>query len=203
MAIQLLLFDLGGVIFRFDPAPRLALMSAASGVASPAIEEALWASGFAETCDRGDVDAPGQIAGTRDRVPLDLTDEGVRDAWCVAFTPDAAVVALLDRLDPRLAVGTFSNNSELIRDGLTAAWPHLMARFRPAVWAYEAKALKPAHEAYRYVERVADVASDAICFVDDSARNVEGARAAGWDTIHFTGAAALRDALEKRGLLAG
>jgi len=38
-------------------------------------------------------------------------------------------------------------------------------------------------------------------FVDDSARNIEGARAAGFDVHHFTDPAALKPALEARGLL--
>lgn len=38
-------------------------------------------------------------------------------------------------------------------------------------------------------------------FIDDSLKNVEGARAAGWDAIHFVGAAALEQALQARGLL--
>ncbi|MDP2012430.1 MAG: HAD-IA family hydrolase, partial [Phenylobacterium sp.] len=40
-----------------------------------------------------------------------------------------------------------------------------------------------------------------ILFVDDSVANVESARAFGIDTHHFTDPAALRPALEARGLL--
>lgn len=41
----------------------------------------------------------------------------------------------------------------------------------------------------------------ATLFVDDSLRNIETARALGFDVLHFTDPAALRPALEARGLL--
>ena len=40
-----------------------------------------------------------------------------------------------------------------------------------------------------------------VLFIDDSARNIEAARALGMDVHHFTDPAALRPALEARGLL--
>ncbi|MEO0654492.1 MAG: HAD-IA family hydrolase, partial [Pseudomonadota bacterium] len=38
-------------------------------------------------------------------------------------------------------------------------------------------------------------------FIDDSPKNVDGAKAAGMDAIHFTDAAALEAALTERGFL--
>lgn len=49
-------------------------------------------------------------------------------------------------------------------------------------------------------ERAGVVPSECV-FIDDSPKNIEGAKAAGWDAIHFTTADALRSALEERNLL--
>jgi 2-haloacid dehalogenase len=47
----------------------------------------------------------------------------------------------------------------------------------------------------------AGVAPDACVFIDDSEKNVAGARAFGMDAIHFTTPEALEAALIERGLL--
>ena len=40
--IRTVVFDLGGVVCRFEPQRRLDRLSAATGIAGPAIESALW-----------------------------------------------------------------------------------------------------------------------------------------------------------------
>jgi 2-haloacid dehalogenase len=42
---------------------------------------------------------------------------------------------------------------------------------------------------------------EGVFYVDDSLRNVEAARAAGMDAVHFTDAVTLRADLRERGLL--
>lgn len=202
MPVRLILWDLGGVVFRFVPERRLRLLASNSSMSTGEIDAALWGSGLSEECDRGDLDAAGQVQLTRVRAHLDLSDDAIRDAWASAFEPDPEVVALLDQVADGVRLGSFSNNSELIHLGMQAAWPDLLARFDPSVWAYQARSLKPALEAYRYAERVAGVDAPEVCFVDDSEKNVAGAVEAGWDAVHFTDAEALRTALGERGLLA-
>ena len=61
--------------------------------------------------------------------------------------------------------------------------------------------MKPDPAIYRVVCERYGVTPGEILFVDDSARNIEAAAAFGYDTHHFTDPAALRPALEARGLL--
>lgn len=206
MTVSVVLFDLGGVVFQFRPADRLRLLSAASPLSEAEIEAALWGSGFSAECDRGIFSAEEQAAESRARARLALDDRAIREAWVSAFEPDTAVVRIVEELIAGLGagspvrVGSFSNNSALIRSGMEATWPALMARFSPSVWAYEARATKPDAQAYAFAAARAGVPGDEICFIDDSAGNARGAAEAGWDAIHFTDAEALRRALEARGL---
>ena len=60
--------------------------------------------------------------------------------------------------------------------------------------------LKPDREIYEHHVASFDLDPAATLFIDDSPANVEGAKAAGWQAVHFTGAAKLADDLKRLGL---
>lgn len=59
---------------------------------------------------------------------------------------------------------------------------------------------KPEGEIYDHHARTFGLDPDAILFFDDSPKNVEGARAAGWQARLFTGAERMRADLEEAGI---
>ena len=61
--------------------------------------------------------------------------------------------------------------------------------------------MKPDPAIFRLVCERFGLAPGEMLFVDDSAANIEAAQALGFDVHHFTDPAALRPALEARGLL--
>ena len=93
-----------------------------------------------------------------------------------------------------------SNMSHEVFDGITAMSPAFQ-RLGGIVISAEIAVIKPDPRLYRLAcERFGLEPSD-VLFVDDSAFNIAGARNLGFDTHHFTDPAALRPALEARGLL--
>lgn len=60
--------------------------------------------------------------------------------------------------------------------------------------------LKPEPAIYRLLMDRNRLVAEECIFIDDSAANVEGARALGMEAIHFTGAEALGDELARRGV---
>ncbi|MBO9400045.1 HAD family phosphatase [Shimia sp. R9_3] len=79
--------------------------------------------------------------------------------------------------------------------------PRLGEVFGTLVVSGEEGVIKPDPRIFEMLCERASVAPANCVFIDDSPKNVDGAKAAGWDAIHFTGAEALRAALEQRGLL--
>lgn len=67
----------------------------------------------------------------------------------------------------------------------------------------EVRLLKPDRAIYDLHARSFGLEPAATIFIDDSARNVEGAIAAGWQSVLFTDAAALRSDLAARGVRPG
>lgn len=79
-------------------------------------------------------------------------------------------------------------------------YPRLTTLFEDIVVSGIESQLKPEPEIYLTLTSRNAIAPEDCIFIDDSPRNVEGARAVGMDAIHFTGAPALREALARRGI---
>ncbi len=89
------------------------------------------------------------------------------------------------------AADTFADAREL--------FPFL-AKPRGVTVSGEVGLVKPDLAIYEKHARDFDLDAGATIFIDDSPANVEGARAAGWQAVHFTDAAALKDDLQARGI---
>jgi HAD superfamily hydrolase (TIGR01549 family) len=91
-------------------------------------------------------------------------------------------------------------SAETWPEGLKAH-PRLGEIFETLVVSGAEGIIKPDPRIFAMLCERAGVKAQDCVFIDDSLKNVEGAKAAGWDAIHFTSAGDLRVALEKRGLL--
>jgi glucose-1-phosphatase len=204
--IGAVLFDLGGVVCRFDAAARGAAFAALdpTGALTPeAVRGRLWHGEFVARCDEGAYTAAQMLGEIRRRLGLDVPDATVRAAWAAPFTLLPETVAVVDavRAAARARVGLLTDNPPLLREALDERYPGLLARFDPALFSYEFGAQKPAPVLFAGVIARLGLPAGAILLIDDSPENIAGARAAGMQAEHFTSGAALRVALTTRGLL--
>src|SRR4051812_5373444 len=195
---SVVVFDLGGVLCRFDPEARIRALAAASGWSAERIREHVWRSGR-------DADADAGRLGVEEAFALASLDGAVDHdtvvrSWEAAFSPDESVLALVDRVLARCAVLT--NNGPVVEELFTGRLELIARRCDPVLLSWRLGATKPSLSAYeRAAERIGAAAPE-LFFVDDSSRNVDGARAAGWDAMRFTTADALERELSTRDLLA-
>ncbi|MFN3511817.1 MAG: HAD family hydrolase [Phenylobacterium sp.] len=110
---------------------------------------------------------------------------------------EAAIEALHARGVPQFVL---SNMSHEVFDGITAMSP-AFRRIEGFVISANEKLMKPQPEIYQRACERFGCAPEDFLFVDDSAWNIAAAAELGFDTLHFTDPAALRPALESRGLL--
>jgi HAD superfamily hydrolase (TIGR01509 family) len=110
---------------------------------------------------------------------------------------EAAIEALHEAGVPQFVL---SNMSHEVFDGIVAMSP-AFARIEGFVISANEKLMKPHADIYRIVCERFGYAPEDFLFVDDGAWNTEAAAALGFDTHHFTDPAAIRPALEARGLL--
>lgn len=109
-------------------------------------------------------------------------------------------VAILDELKiagvPLYAITNFS--SEKFTEA-KSRFPFLASSFRDTVVSAEERLLKPDRRIFEALLTRNNLEAGACVFIDDSVKNVEGAREAGLEAVHFTGADKLRADLAEFG----
>lgn len=199
--VSVVLFDLGGVVCRFDPAPRLARLAALAHPSEADEQRRLFESGLTTDFDRGRYTTDEWFEVVSTELRLDLSLDTFEDVILSALTPDPEVLELVRRLRVRAAMLT--DNPPLLAEAIPRRFPELAGRFDPMLFSYQLGVLKPDPEAFRLtVERIG-VPPEQVLFIDDTAANVLGARNAGLQALPFTSAEALARDLEARGLLGG
>lgn len=198
----LLLFDLDGVLARYDHAARLRLLAERSGASIKDVNAALFESGLEADSDLGRYDSAGHVAelALRLRRPLSLSD--CIDARAAAMQIDADVLALARAASQRCAVAIFTNNGLLLREHLATILPPLFPLFDGRVrCSAEFGVGKPESRAFRLCLDSLDFRPADTLFIDDKAENAAGARQAGLQAHHFRDSARLANELRQRGLI--
>lgn len=192
-AIDWVVFDLGGVVFRWTDA--LGRLAERIGAASAAEEFRAAYSAPRSAYDR-DSDAAaywaavaqgsGAPAPTAEDVAA-LTALDI-EGWSHS---DPEMLALIDDLHHagvRLAV--LSNAPATMGDHVRSRpWA---SAFDVIIMSGEIGLMKPDEEIYRYLLGTLAVPADRVAFTDDLAANIAGAAATGIRALHFTGVPTLR-----------
>ena len=79
----------------------------------------------------------------------------------------------------------FTNNGPLEEEVLTRLYPEVFGPFEHLFFCWRLTASKPDPAVYRQVTDLLGVAPGQISFADDSAGNVETARACGWNAVRY------------------
>lgn len=198
--MKAIVFDIGNVLVRWDPylafLPDLGTREAVEAflIRTDFSVRNLRADGgerFADLArEIADPADAALFAGYVERYPLAVA-EAIEGTW-----------ALMEGLRARgHAIHAITNASIETMPAAYAAHPRLATSFGVTVVSGAERVLKPEARIFQVLcERAGVKALDCV-FIDDSEKNVIGARAAGMDAIHFTGPAALAEALAGRGLI--
>lgn len=119
---------------------------------------------------------------------------------CFALEPlRPEMVDLAQALSGRYRLALLSNASPSLRRQLVR-WPHVLGLFEVVIISAEVGLRKPDPRIYQLALQRLQLAPEEVVFVDDKARNVEGARAVGMEGILFSSPAQLEEELQARGL---
>lgn len=195
-----IVFDIGNVLVRWDPA--LAWIDADNSRSD--IESFLERINFRDLNVRGDagesfVDLASDIADEDDRRRL----EGYVDRFplTVAEKVDGTWAILEELIAGEHAVHAITNWSAETWPKGCDVHPRLRDAFETLIVSGVERVSKPDLAIFELLCERAGVAPETCLFIDDSAKNVAGAVAAGWQAILFVDAPALRRDLESRGVL--
>ena len=202
MTIAAVVFDIGNVLIRWDPAVHYDRVIGED--ARRALFAAVDLHGMNLAVDGG-ADLHDSVEALAARHPDHARDiRRWRDEW-LAFVqgPIDGSVAILHRLRaagvPVFALTNFGHAPLAMAD---AAFPFLRDFDRRFVSA-DLRLLKPDPAIYAAVETATGLPPGALFFTDDRPENIAAAAARGWRTHLFDGPEGLAAALQAAGLLAG
>ena len=199
--ITIVLFDLGGVVCRYDPSERLALLAEDSGLEPDEVHRRVWGSPLGLDFEVGRYTTVEWFALVRESLGLRMDDERLREVILTALTIDPDVLAIVDGLQGRLRTAMLTDNPPLLLEALPTHFPEIEPRFDPVLISCELGLLKPSREIFEAaLARLGEPAAN-VLFVDDIEANVLGARACGIEAVQFTSAEALRADLVRHGVL--
>ena len=203
-----IVFDLGGVVYRWRPdefLTRLAPAHAATPEAARAFGAAFFQSfdGDWSEFDRGALDAAVLGRRTAHRLGLALEEaQAVIDAVPAELQPIEPTVALAGRLARAGHVLHFLSNMPRPYAAALTARDALFGLFDSGVFSSDVGLIKPEPGLFAHAERAFGAAPSELLLIDDAVRNVEAARAAGWQALLFRDAAQCARELQALGIAA-
>ena len=199
-------FDLGAVLFAWEPtrlvqahlAAHAPTESAAAALGRALFHHDDWTSFDCgtRTLEESVARMAARLALPADRLLAMLDGLGER------LVPIDVTVALLEELYGRREAGEplklyYLSNMPSPYARAIMARHGFMRRFDGGVFSGDVKFLKPHREIYELLAVRHALAAERTVFTDDSAPNVEAARAFGWHAIHCTAPAALATQLSR------
>ncbi|HMV26177.1 MAG TPA: HAD family phosphatase [bacterium] len=184
--IRAIFFDLGKVLVDFDWNTAAEHISRKSELKITEIIYRSTASDVAMSFECGQLDSKEFL----EKLKLSLRFRGTTDElhflWTEIFTPIHNNIELLYRLKPTYTLGLISNTNALHFDYIRNTYD-FTKEFDRLILSYEVGAMKPARQIFEKAIAGMNLRSEEILFIDDIAKNLDGAKDLGWQTIHYTG----------------
>jgi glucose-1-phosphatase len=182
-----LLFDLGRVVLDIDFNKAVACW-AGHAACEPAILRGRFSRGeIYERHETGEISDAEYFADLRAALDIGISDAQFLEGWNAIFTGEMPDIApLLARAAKRLPLYAFSNTNNAHVEYFSVTYAGVLGHFREIFLSSAIGLRKPEAAAYDHVVKAIGVPASRIVFFDDSAENIEGARARGLIAVHVT-----------------
>lgn len=199
--MKTIFFDFGNVVGWFDHRRAIQRFLRRSSRTEAEIIAAVYGGSLEDAFETGRLSVNEFVLRATTAIGYRGTaDEFIRD-YVDVFMPNDEVCALIPRLR-RLGITLVlaSNTNRLHFDFFQPMFADTFRHFAALGVSFEAGARKPDAAFYQHCQRLAGGTPEEALFVDDIRQNVNGARAFGWDAVHYTSYPLLAAELRARGL---
>ena len=188
MAVEAVIFDFGGVLVRTEDRKPRADLAARLDMTYDELSALIFDSQSAIQATKGEITADAHWDAVQKLLGLsDAEIEQVRTEFWAGDVLDEDLVNLLRDLRPRYSTVLLSNAWDDLRQMIEDVW-QIDDAFDRLVISAEIGLVKPNLEIYQWMISQLGMEPAKAVFVDDFLHNVEGARAAGLQAIHFQSA---------------
>ncbi|AHJ61859.1 Hydrolase (HAD superfamily) [Granulibacter bethesdensis] len=200
--IDLVLFDMDGVLAEVDKSARATWLGALAGCRAEDVQQALWESGFDDQGDDGRLRGEAYLTAFGQVLGYPLSVQEWAEARRIATRPKPEVLSLVARLHPRIGRAVLTNNADILPGCMAMICPPVATLFGGRIYASGAfGSAKPDPAVFLACLKQIGVGPEHTLFIDDRALHVEGARQAACHGLLFTSAEALEAELNRYGLL--
>lgn len=188
MVIQAVFFDFGGVLGRLDR-PMIADIESRYGIPEGGLLKALYGIPGWEEVQIGKCPEEewwGAVGRELERV-AGRPVPGIQEEWGAIWSSmDPEVVSLAERLRESYIVGVLSNSTlRLEKELLEGNGIHDI--FHVVINSARVGIAKPDAGIYHHAAKAVGLEPSACVHIDDLPHNVEGAREAGFQAVHYSG----------------
>ena len=184
---DVLLFDLGRVVLDISFDRVMACWAGHAGCTPDDLAARFIVDDSFKHHEIGRIDDAAFFANLRQSLGITIPDAQVLEGWNAIFTGEMPGIApLLAGAARRLPLYAFSNTNPAHVAHFSRAYTDVLSHFREIFLSSSIGLRKPDAEAYDHVIKAIGVPASRILFFDDSAANIEGARARGLSAIHVT-----------------
>lgn len=198
--IRAVFFDIGNVLLAYDVPAALKRFAWAVRSHPVRVARLIWSHRLVESVERGKLPGRKLFETFRNELGYAGAYTEFKRLWCGPFKLNRKSSSLLTRTAARMPVYLLSNTNQLHYDFIRKNYS-FPSRVTGAFLSYKLGLRKPEAAIYRAAARGAGVAAKNALFIDDLKVNVEGARKAGWNALHYKGGAALERDLKRLGVL--
>ena len=182
--IELLLFDLGGVVIDIDFERIFKKWSVYSGLPMQKIRANFSADAAFEAHERGELDSTGYYRYLCESIGMKMSFDQFSEGWNdIMVAPIDPTVNLLKHLSAQIPLYALSNANPLHKAYWENTYVDELGYFRRIFVSSDIGHRKPEPDAYLRVADELDVDLQNIVFFDDLADNVEGARSLGMQAV--------------------
>lgn len=199
MAIQCVMFDLGGVLLDFDPAIACRALAREGGAQWPEVADFINRTGLKRRHDIGEIESRQVFDVLRERFSLAIEYGLFCRIWAEIFKPKNDVIEILYGLAALRPLYLLSNTDPIHFEYIEKTFDFLEV-FQSRVLSYEVGFRKPDREIYMKALEMLPGDPDGCLFIDDLEENVQAARKVGIRAQRFTDSQALRETLREHGL---
>jgi glucose-1-phosphatase len=198
--VEVLLFDLGGVVVDIDFRRCFAHWAHSADCDVEELASRFSIDAAYEAHERGRLPISEYLEHLRRTLGLALTDDELLAGWNDIWTGvNADIGPLLTLASNAFPLYAFTNSNPTHRAVWSQRFAEALGIFTSTFVSSEIGHRKPERAAFDYVASMIGAPPESILFLDDGPENVTGAREAGMQAVHVTSTDSVRNALARLG----
>lgn len=188
--IKNIIFDLGGIFIEIHFSRTENAFKSLGVVNWSQFYSQTTASALFENLETGKITPEEFYEGFRKETAINLTDDQIRDAWTAmlgTFAPER--IEWLKEIKKRYNIYLYSNTNIIHYEMCQKIFRECIGDenfddyFIKAHYSHELGVRKPYPESYLKLLEIENLKAEETLFIDDTAKNIEGAKQAGLQTI--------------------